>query len=269
VSVRRPRLLDTTPPELLVYDEATDCPYLPDRTARLPMRLPTRPLSRAEFAARLEAGDRRQGLVLYKPACPDCRACEPIRLDVTRFTLGRRHRRVLARGDRDLRVEIGTPTVDDARVAIYNAHKVGRGLLNGAEDIDRAGYGAFLVDSCTESVELRYRHGDRLVGIAIVDRGADGLSAVYTFFDPSFGRYSPGVYSILKQLELCRHWGLRWLYLGLYVEGCGSMRYKADYLPHQRMRDGVWFDVERDPPPGHERAVPGPQAAAPNQSRKA
>jgi arginyl-tRNA--protein-N-Asp/Glu arginylyltransferase len=76
--------------------------------------------------------------------------------------------------------------------------------------------------------------------VAIVDRGERSLSAVYCYYDPTFGRFSPGVYSILYQLELCRRWGLPHLYLGLTIEGCKAMTYKRRYLPHERLIGGEW-----------------------------
>lgn len=246
VGTRRPRLLDGHPPELLVYDEDTNCPYLEARVARLPMRLPTRPLTAAEFSERLHAGDRRQGLVLYRPNCPDCTACEAIRLDVERFRPNKTQRRIHRRGKRTFDVEIGRPRLDADRVALYNKHKVGRDLMGEGDPIDETGYGAFLVDSCTDSFELRYFHEDELVGIAIVDQASDALSAVYTYFDPELGHLSPGVFSILEQVELCRRRGLRWLYLGLYVADCPSMAYKARYLPHERLLDGRWVSYDRN-----------------------
>jgi arginine-tRNA-protein transferase len=209
------------------------------------MRLPTRPLTGAEFSERLHAGDRRQGLVLYRPACPDCVACEAIRLDIESFRPNKTQRRVYRRGLERFRLQIGKPRLSSERVALYNKHKVGRGLMGEGDPIDETGYGAFLIDSCTESFEMAYYLEDRLVGIAIVDKGSDALSAVYTFFDPECGQYSPGVFSILAQVDLCRSWGLRWLYLGLYVADCSSMAYKARYLPHERLVDGRWLSFDR------------------------
>ncbi|MBL8970836.1 MAG: arginyltransferase, partial [Myxococcales bacterium] len=70
------------------------------------------------------------------------------------------------------------------------------------------------------------------------------LSAVFFYFDHTFEPLSPGVFSILKQLELCRTWGLRYLYLGLYIAECPSMAYKATYLPHERLLHGRWQRID-------------------------
>jgi arginine-tRNA-protein transferase len=228
---------------LLVHDAPSACPYLDDRVSRLPLRLPIRALRRSEFDSRLEIGDRRQGLLLYRTACPDCDACEPIRLDVEQFVPNRSQRRILRRGDREIETEIGPldPTLE--KVALYNRHKRGRGLTSGEEPIDLDGYRAFLGESCCESFELRYRIGGRLMGVAVTDRSDGALSAVYCYFDPRYGQLSPGTYSILKQLDLCQRWGLRHVYLGLFIADCEAMAYKGGFVPHERRLGGRWVTI--------------------------
>jgi arginine-tRNA-protein transferase len=238
-----PRIIPGTPPEIVVYDEPHDCPYVPGRVAVLPLRVPSRRLTGDELEVRLSAGDRRQGMFLYRTACPECRACEPIRLDVESYRPNRSQRRALARGDAALSYEVGPPQLDETRVELYNRHKQLRALGDG--EIDLAGYRQFLVMTCCESFEIRYLQGGRLVGVALADRSTDSLSAVYCFYDPAIEDLSLGTYSILKQIELCRAWGLRYLFLGLYIGDCERMRYKARYLPHQRLLDGEWVNVER------------------------
>jgi arginyl-tRNA--protein-N-Asp/Glu arginylyltransferase len=238
--VRNPIRLPGAPPEWLVWDETINCPYLPEQTARLPLRLPARRLRPVEFAERLAAGDRRQGGFLYRPSCPSCRACEAIRIDVEQFRMSKTQRRVFRRGEALLRTDVGRPAASAEKVALYNRHKVARNLLIGDGRIDVRGYEQFLVESCTDTVELCYRLGDALVGVAVADRAAEALSAVYCFYAPEHAALSPGTYSILKQVALCRAWGLRYLYLGLYVRQCDAMRYKARYLPHERLVGGVW-----------------------------
>jgi arginine-tRNA-protein transferase len=239
MEILRPRLADA-PPERLVYDVLVPCPYLPGEPARLPLRLPARRLRPHELSQRLRAGDRRQGLLLYRPSCPACRACQAIRIDVVAFTPDKTQRRVFRRGETVLRTDIARPSPSPEKVALYNRHKRERGLLIGDDFTDADGYEQFLVDTCTNTIELTYRDAERLVGVAITDRAADALSAVYCFYDPSYARLSPGTYSVLKHIALCREWGLRYLYLGLYVADCRAMRYKGRYVPHERFIDGSW-----------------------------
>jgi arginine-tRNA-protein transferase len=97
-------------------------------------------------------------------------------------------------------------------------------------------------------------HRDRLVGVSVVDRGFSSLSAVYCYYDPALARYSLGTYAILREIQLCRAWGMRYLYLGLYVEGSEPMAYKAKFFPHQQRRLGRWVNVER--PAASEESSP-------------
>jgi len=184
-------------------------------------------------------------VLLYRPDCARCRACEAIRVDVAAFRPDKTQRRVFRRGESVFETTIGQPTVTLEKVELYNRHKIERGLLIGPELLDAFGYEQFLVESCTETIELAYRADDKLVGVAIVDRAADALSAVYFYFDPDYEHYSPGTYSILKLINLCRSWSLRHLYLGLYVADCRAMSYKARYLPHERLIQGEWRRFER------------------------
>lgn len=256
-----PILVEGDPPEFLVHDQEEDCPYLPGERSRFPFRLPVRPLRREELAARLADGDRRNGPLLYRPSCPTCDACRPIRLDVQTFEPRARHRRSLRQNDERLEVEIGPARADGQRVRLYNAHLAGRGLSRGAP-MDLEGYRQFLTQSCCDTFEIRYRYRDELVGVAITDRASDSLSSVYCYYDPEHANLGIGTYSILKQIELARASGLRWVYLGLYVVGSEAMAYKATFVPNEQLVGGEWVRFDevgagpepRAPgtPPSHE-----------------
>lgn len=242
-----PRLLDRVPAEVVVHAEAEPCPYLDGRIARMPLRLPIRRLQPKELDTRLAAGDRRHGALLYRPSCPECRACEAIRLDVNDFEMRSRHRRALRKGDAALQVEIGPPIADETRVTLFEKHKRLRGLASGGgREMTTVTYQRFLVDRLCASFELRYLLDDQLVGVAVTDRGEVSLSAVYCFYDPEYAHLGIGTYSVLKQIELARAWGLRHVYLGLYIAENEHMAYKAGYLPHERLIDGEWRRFERD-----------------------
>ena len=226
--------------EIVVFDDQHDCAYLPGRTARLPHRFPLAQLSPTDFDRRLEGGDRRSGTLLYRPQCPVCRACEPIRLNVTRFKPGKTQRRVLHRGDEQLTLNIGPPLVDSQRVDLFNKHRRLRNLEHGDGPVDQAGYASFLTETCCDTWELNYSLDNRLVAVAITDVGEDSLSAVYCYFDPELPALSLGTYSVLKQAELCRRSGRRYLYLGFYIAHSPHMAYKAKFHPHERRIGGQW-----------------------------
>lgn len=234
--------------ELVVYDSEETCPYLPGRSARMPLRRPIDALTPEEFDQRLEAGDRRTGAFLYNTRCPSCHACQPIRLAAAEFQPSRTQRRVWRRGNQRLRRETGPAVIDSQRVAMFNRHRRLRNLATDRSDIDAFGYEHFLVQSCCETFELRYYLEDQLVAVAICDQGQDSMSAVYTFFEPEHDSLSLGVYSILSQIQRCRERGWRHLYLGYYIAESPHMRYKAAYLPHERRIGGVWQRFDRPSP---------------------
>lgn len=238
-------LVMADPPVLLVHDGTSECPYLPDRIARTPMQYPIRPLTHDEVDRRLAAGYRRQGVLLYHVECQACRACEPIRLRADTFRPSKTQRRVHRRARGLLDVEIGPPEYSDERLELYNRHKFERGLARSELPMSPDGYRSFLVERCCDAFEIRYFHEGRLAGVAVTDRGRTSLSAVYTYYDPALEPLSPGVFSILTQVELCRAWGMSFMYLGLYIEGSEHMRYKGTYLPHERLIDGQWRTFER------------------------
>ena len=238
------QLLKTSPPELIVYDRSTDCPYLSGCVSRLPLRYPVRPLSRSELAQRLAAGDRREGKLLYRPECSGCTECVPIRLNVDLIRPSRTQRRTFRRINQSLRTELAPVEADEGHVSLYNAHRIRRGLGAPKKVITRDDYELMFVETCCESFELRYWYGAELVGVAIMDRAQDGLSAVYSYYDPDRPSMSLGTFSILKQVELCQRWGLRYLYLGFYVADNTHMRYKSRFKPNERLIRGRWTLVD-------------------------
>lgn len=230
------------PAEIVVIDSLHPCSYLPGRTARLPYRHPVQVLTPEQFDERLAQGDRRSGIFLYRTQCPECQACEPIRLQIERFRPDATQRRIRRRGDELLKVRISSPVIDDQRLGLFNKHRDLRGLGRGEGPIDAAGYADFLTDTCCRTLELTCWHEGRLVACAIADAGRDSLSSVYCFFDPQFKLLSLGTYAILRQAQFCHETDRRYLYLGFYIAQSPHMSYKARFRPHQRLVTGRWRD---------------------------
>jgi arginine-tRNA-protein transferase len=230
------------PQEIVVFDAPHPCSYLPGRTARLPYRHPVTMLAPEQFDQRLLEGDRRSGVFLYRTQCPQCRACQPIRLDVGKFRPDATQRRMQRRGDELLSVEVGPPIVDQFRVRLFNQHRDGRGLASGDSPLDEQSYAEFLTDTCCETIELSYRHNGSLVAVAIADAGRDSLSAVYCFYNPAFRLLSLGTYSVLRQVAFCRETNRRYLYLGFFIAESAHMSYKSRFRPHQRLVNGQWAE---------------------------
>lgn len=232
------------PQEIIVYDQPTPCPYLEGETARLPLRQPLAQLTQRQVDRRLSEGDRRSGFMLYRPDCPSCLACEPIRLNLATFRPNATQRRVYRRGLELLETRVAEPIVDEERVRLFNLHRTLRDLERGDGKIDAAGYEEFLTDSCCETIELSYWYEGRLAGVAITDVGRISFSAVYCYFDPTIVGLSIGTFSVLRQVELARAQHRQFLYLGFYVAGSPHMQYKAKFHPHERRLNGFWTTIE-------------------------
>lgn len=225
----------------LVYDCLQSCPYLEGRVARMPLYRQLRRLTLDEADGRFAKAERRVGTCLYRTACPTCNACEGLRVPVAAFSPSRSQRRVLKRWEGRSKVELGPASYTPEHLALFNRHKHGRGLA-AVEDGEMTplGYVSWLVQSCTLTVEMRYFHDGALVGVGIVDLGRTSASSVYFYFDPERADLSPGVFSVLQEIELCRRTGREHLYLGLYVRDCRHLSYKAEFRPHERLVDGDW-----------------------------
>ena len=230
--------------EKLVHDELESCPYISGEIARMPLRWQLRRPSPDEFDASLDRGDRRIGRMLYRTTCPECDACEPLRLPVTDFKPSKSQRRTV-RKNQDLSVEIGPARFSREKLKLYNRHKQERGLARDERHMNQRGYEGWFLNSCSTTLEFRYLADKRLIGVGIVDVGRLDSSSVYFFFDPDESHRSLGTYSVLVEMDWQRQRAGRFHYLGLYVEQCQHLVYKARYFPHQRRVRGEWQTYER------------------------
>lgn len=249
------------PQTRVVQDRFEECIYRPGQVARCPARLPVQRLSPEQLDMLLEEGDQRVGGTVFRTDCPFCNACEPVRVDVPAFVQSRSQRRVWKK-NQDLRVELAPPTLSRRRVHLWNRHRQARGLMTDMSRRDPLGYQEWLVDSCAVTREVRYYLEHRLVAVSVLDFGREGANSAYCYYDPRFASRSLGVYSVLWELEHCRSLGMRWYYLGLWVADCAALRYKTNYLPHERLIRGRWVrfvdpveflpEPDANPPPGEE-----------------
>ncbi len=230
--------------EQIVHDEVEPCPYLPGRMARMPLRWQFRAMDAAEFDRSLASGDRRVGRMLYKTQCPRCSACQPIRIPVESYAPSKSQKRVWKR-NRDIRVETGTATFTPEKLALYNRHKLQRGLSRNEQPMTRRGYEGWFVQSCARTLEMRYLVEDRLIGVGILDVGARDTSSVYFYFDPDEHKRSLGTFSVMMEIAWLRSQAGRFHYLGLYVEDCRHLVYKAQYHPHERRVGDTWEPAVR------------------------
>lgn len=220
------------------------CPYLPGREERkLFVRLsgPDAPETNTLLTG---AGFRRSHDVAYRPVCPACSACVPVRIPIDRFEPDRTQRRILAR-NADLSLREAPAIATAEQFMLFTRYE---GARHGDSDMARmtAGdYTAMVEEGRVDTVVVEARASSgRLVGAMLADRLGDGFSAVYAFFDPALGRRSLGTFLILDLARRAALGGLPHLYLGYWIAGSRKMAYKVRFRPLEALLDGGWRDLE-------------------------
>lgn len=223
---------------------ATPCHYLPEQLWRLEYVLAEK-LSRSQFGELVQKGWRRFGTILFRPRCPSCTACQPIRVVVDRFKPDRSQRRV-HKANAETRIEIGAPRIDDERLSLYERHHRHHAEQKGwpEPESDRGvQHINSIVNGPLPVSEWAYYRDDRLVAISYIDNLADGFSGIYFFHDPEHRQLSLGNWICLSLIEEAARQKLPYVYLGYYISGCRSMEYKGKFAPNQVLSaDGGWVE---------------------------
>lgn len=215
------------------------CSYLAGRLARSQVAAPTHLIDGKLYGELVQHGFRRSGLYTYRPHCDECNACLPIRVDVARFRPTRSQRRIWSRQE-ELAIRMTGLRWDDEHFELYQRYQSSRHPGAGMDDDMQSQYRQFLLTSRVDTrlAEFRNSAGELMI-VSVIDVLGDGLSAVYTFFDPD-APGSLGTWAILWQVEQCRQAGLPWLYLGYWIEDSRKMAYKSAFQPYQLLRSGSW-----------------------------
>lgn len=233
---RRPQFFYTTAP--------LPCPYLPGRTER---KIVTE-LSGTEAEALHErlsrAGFRRSHNIAYAPVCPGCQACVPIRVVSEDFTPDRTQRRIL-RANADLTVSEMPARATAEQFTLFQRYQKNRHADGDMAAMGYYDYRAMIEDTPISTGLLEFRDAqDRLLGACLTDWLADGLSAVYSFFDTDQDKRSLGTFAVLWLIGRARSLGLPYVYLGYWVPESRKMAYKARFRPSEILMSGAWHRLD-------------------------
>ncbi len=227
--------------EQLFIDISSSCPYGLPHKAIYHQAL-FGPLEPATMGLFLVNGYRRNGNCMYTMRCPECKGCVPIRLDPQKFLPNRNQKRVWKK-NRDVRVGLAPLTMSDENLDLLDKFLQTR--FSEGNSTAESYYSGFFITSLTRCFELRYRIGEKLLGVAIVDGSNDWLNAVYFFFDPDEAGRSPGTLNILTLLNFCRNHKIPQLYLGYWIQTVKAMQYKSSFKPHELLLDDHWITIDR------------------------
>lgn len=216
----------------------SDCSYLHEQKATNIYADPHHPRLDSVYGDLIAVGFRRSGEYVYKPGCLNCNACVPIRIPIDDFKQRRTDRRNLQRNS-DLSVRCVRAECTEEYFELYRRYLADRHEDGGMDNPTVEDFKRFLLNPWGDTLFLEVRLQQQCVAVAVTDATPTGLSAVYTYFEPSMHRRGLGRFCILQQIELCQTLRIPHLYLGYWIENCQKMRYKNEYHPHEI------FDGER------------------------
>ncbi|EIJ42768.1 putative arginyl-tRNA:protein arginylyltransferase [Beggiatoa alba B18LD] len=216
-----------------------ECSYLSGRQATTIFIDPHFPKDKALYSTLSQHGFRRSGEHLYRPHCHSCDACVPVRIPVCFFEPNRTQQRIW-RKNQDLVVKAVAGGFREEHFQLYSRYLAARHAGGGMDNPTRHSYMQFLTSSWAETIFYEFYLQDELIIVAVVDHFEQGLSAVYTFFNPDYPKRSLGVYAVLWEIEECKRLRKEALYLGYWIKNCQKMSYKVNYQPLEYYRHGLW-----------------------------
>jgi len=216
-----------------------ECSYLPDRHATTLFADPEAGINTRIYSQLSAVGFRRSGKFIYRPHCEGCKACVPIRVLVQHYAPRRRQRRIWKQ-NQDLTAIEQTPVFREEHYALYQRYIDTRHVDGDMYPASEEQYQSFLIEGRPEASFVEFRAKSKLVAVAVIDTLTDGLSSIYTYFDPDEDKRSPGGFAIQWTIERARKMALPYLYLGYWIADSKKMSYKCDYQPFERFDGRRW-----------------------------
>lgn len=221
------------------------CSYIDGREARSQVATPSFLISLAIYSELIRQGFRRSGTFTYRPRCDGCQSCVPVRVPVSDFAGNRTQRRAWKQ-HQNLETTLHPLEDKPEYFELYQRYQKARHLDGGMSNDSHEQYRKFLLHSHVDSMLVEFREAGVLRMVSIIDALDDGLSSVYTFFDPDIKHASFGTYNVLWQIDLCRQLQLPYLYLGYWIRQSRKMAYKANFKPLQGLLQGSWLTLAAD-----------------------
>ncbi|QLI80581.1 arginyltransferase [Chitinibacter fontanus] len=215
------------------------CSYLEDHAARSQVAVPSDLINTHVYSQLVEQGFRRSGQFVYRPWCDHCQACVPVRLPANQFQPNRTQRRVMQR-NQSLKVRLMDLTFREEHFLLYQRYQQSRHSGGGMDQDNREQYESFLLKSNVASFLAEFIEDGEVRMVSLIDQLDDGISSVYTFFDPDLASRSLGVYNVVWQVGLAKQLGLPYVYLGYWIKDCRKMSYKTQYQPIEGRVKGEW-----------------------------
>jgi len=220
------------------------CPYLPGKVEQQLFTDLSGLGSRSRYEILSQGGFRRSHHIAYRPACRGCSACIPVRVAAFQFQTNRGWRRILNK-NADLRMEDKGTSVSNEQYELFSRYMQSRHDGGDMARMGRNDYFEMVVSSPVDTSILEYRNRDgELIAACLMDRVGDGISAVYSFFDPSLPKRSLGSYVVLSLIEKARTEGLPFVYLGFWVQDSPKMHYKVRFQPIEGFGPRGWRPLE-------------------------